>query len=176
VRSLDLPSLEAAMRRLLVVVGLTVALLVSSAVPASAHAATHSWSDNHQLCNGCAVQRGNIVGMWQAMMWSSLIGSDCGAFVDGIWGPNTRSRTITWQRNHGLTADGIVGPQTWAHAQSHLYQTGADSFYDYWAYPGSKFTLRLRKDRVDGWWQWRPPTNPSFNGSNHPAFGPHGCA
>jgi hypothetical protein len=165
------------MRRFLVGAGLTVALLVSSVAPASAHPAQHSWSDNHQLCNGCAVQRGNLVGMWQAMMWSSLIGNNCGDFVDGIWGPNTRSKTITWQRNHGLTADGVVGPQIWAHAQSHLYQTGDDGYYSYWAYPGSKFTLRFKKYINYGWWVWQPPTSGGYNGSEHGgSMGPYGCA
>jgi hypothetical protein len=123
-----------------------------------------------------AVQRGNIVGMWQAMMWSSLIGNNCGDFVDGIWGPNTRSRTITWQRRHGLTADGIVGPQTWSHAQSHLVRTGSDAEFIYYEYPGALFTLQLATPRATGVWLWIPPTAGSANNSSHPGIGPNGCA
>jgi len=33
--------------------------------------------------------------------------------VDGIFGSGTESTVITFQREEGLTADGIVGPQTW---------------------------------------------------------------
>ena len=164
------------MRRLIVLVVLTLALVASSATPALADNAAGSWSDNHQLCNGCSVQRGNIVGMWQAMMWSSLIGNNCGDFVDGIWGPNTRSKTITWQSNHGLTADGVVGPQTWSRAQSYLRRTGDDGEFTYYDYPGARFTLKLGRLNSNGVWKWRPPTAGSGNFSDHPTIGPYGCA
>ena len=35
-----------------------------------------------------------------------------GAEPDGIYGPETRAKVITWQAGHGLVADGIVGPKT----------------------------------------------------------------
>ena len=33
--------------------------------------------------------------------------------IDGIFGPNLRNAVIQFQRQNGLTADGIVGPRTW---------------------------------------------------------------
>jgi peptidoglycan hydrolase-like protein with peptidoglycan-binding domain len=36
--------------------------------------------------------------------------------VDGIFGPETEAATLLFQTRNGLTADGIVGPQTWAAA------------------------------------------------------------
>lgn len=33
--------------------------------------------------------------------------------ADGIFGNNTRNAVIAWQQSHGLSDDGIVGPQTW---------------------------------------------------------------
>ena len=33
--------------------------------------------------------------------------------VDGIFGPLTRTATTSYQRSHGLDADGIIGPRTW---------------------------------------------------------------
>lgn len=36
-----------------------------------------------------------------------------GSKVDGIFGNNTKMQVISFQRNNGLTADGIVGPLTW---------------------------------------------------------------
>jgi len=41
------------------------------------------------------------------------IGYNAGA-VDGIFGSITRQAVIQFQMNNGLTADGVVGPQTWA--------------------------------------------------------------
>ena len=34
--------------------------------------------------------------------------------VDGFVGPATRAALLGFQRNHGLTADGTLGPQTWS--------------------------------------------------------------
>ena len=38
--------------------------------------------------------------------------------VDGIFGSLTRQAVLDFQRSHGLTADGIVGPITWRHLVS----------------------------------------------------------
>ena len=35
-----------------------------------------------------------------------------GALVDGIYGPGSAEAVADWQANHGLTADGVVGPRT----------------------------------------------------------------
>lgn len=44
--------------------------------------------------------------------------------VDGQFGPVTNSAVRSYQSSHGLTVDGVVGPQTW---QSLLGTNGADS-------------------------------------------------
>lgn len=32
---------------------------------------------------------------------------------DGVFGTATEAAVIAWQKNHGLTADGVVGEKTW---------------------------------------------------------------
>jgi peptidoglycan hydrolase-like protein with peptidoglycan-binding domain len=41
--------------------------------------------------------------------------------ADGIFGKVTRGATIAYQQQHGLVADGIVGPQTWKKLLSDDY-------------------------------------------------------
>ena len=48
--------------------------------------------------------KGNAVKVWQIIV---------GATSDGNFGSGTESKTIAWQKNHGLTPDGIVGKNSW---------------------------------------------------------------
>lgn len=58
--------------------------------------------------------RGAMVQSWQAF----LRGTGRPILADGIFGPQTERHTRNWQREHGLTADGIVGPLTAARAMT----------------------------------------------------------
>lgn len=42
-------------------------------------------------------------------VWQIIIG----VTADGKFGSGTEQTTRNWQKNHGLTADGIVGPKSW---------------------------------------------------------------
>ena len=49
--------------------------------------------------------KGKCVKIWQVII---------GASVDGEFGPKTKTKTIEYQKKHGLEADGEVGPATWS--------------------------------------------------------------
>jgi peptidoglycan hydrolase-like protein with peptidoglycan-binding domain len=42
----------------------------------------------------------------------AVVQKKTGAASDGVFGPVTQMHVINFQSHHGLTADGIVGPQT----------------------------------------------------------------
>lgn len=58
------------------------------------------------------VMRGEDVRTWQARMRERGWALD----VDGAYGPQSKSVCEAFQREKGLTPDGVVGPQTWAAA------------------------------------------------------------
>lgn len=47
--------------------------------------------------------------------------------LDGIFGGQTRNAVISYQRNLGLAADGIVGCDTWRSLQEDVVGTGRTS-------------------------------------------------
>lgn len=56
------------------------------------------------------IMRGEDVRTWQARMRERGWRID----VDGAYGPQSRQVCLAFQREKGLTVDGIVGPETWA--------------------------------------------------------------
>lgn len=48
--------------------------------------------------------RGNAVKVWQIIV---------GANPDGIFGSGTETATKAWQKNKGLSVDGVAGPKSW---------------------------------------------------------------
>lgn len=52
------------------------------------------------------------VAIWQRILLDPRV------TIDGVFGPQTEAATKIWQEAHGLVADGIVGPKTWAAALS----------------------------------------------------------
>ena len=56
------------------------------------------------------------------------LGYDCGS-ADGIFGEKTRQAVERFQRDHALTADGIVGQQTWRAIDAALSERPDDTTY-----------------------------------------------
>jgi putative peptidoglycan binding protein len=84
--------------------------------------------------------RTDLAGLWQAVLWADgyLPDSDVTCGYDAV----TRAATRVWQSNHGLSADGIVGPATYGFAGQRL--AGAQSWT---VYHGERYDLPLRRDR-----------------------------
>ena len=51
--------------------------------------------------------QGKTVKIWQVILGYT------GTKIDGVFGSGTEAETMTWQKTHGLTADGIVGTKSW---------------------------------------------------------------
>lgn len=47
--------------------------------------------------------------------------------LDGIFGAGTHNAVMAYQRSRGLTADGIVGCNTWRSLQENVVGTGKTS-------------------------------------------------
>lgn len=79
-----------------------------------------------------------------------------GCYPDGIFGSLTEEAVKTWQREHGLTADGIAGPRTLAAMGISAVQEGfkgssgsSDVSQITACYGGKTLTLRRSKRRID---------------------------
>ncbi|MEU1601432.1 peptidoglycan-binding domain-containing protein [Streptomyces sp. NPDC005708] len=75
-----------------------------------------------------SIYQGNISGataVWQAILWSDgYLNWDYASSVDCDFGPATKAATVAWQRDHGLSADGIPGPKTFSAAGKYLIDAG----------------------------------------------------
>lgn len=72
---------------------------VSAAAPAQ-----NTESEDYNMKTIKKGSKGSAVKVWQIII---------GAAADGNFGSGTERMTKTWQSNHGLTADGIVGKMSW---------------------------------------------------------------
>ena len=72
--------------------------------------------------------RGDVVRSLQRVLTNGAVGQwqTTPQGVDGVFGPHTRASVVAFQRWGGVTADGIVGDQTWSvslHAASATLET-----------------------------------------------------
>ena len=81
--------------------------LFNKAVSCTGTTAAMTTSTNTEDYNMKTIKKGskgNAVKVWQIII---------GAAADGNFGSGTERMTKTWQGNHGLAADGIVGKMSW---------------------------------------------------------------
>ena len=71
-----------------------------------------------------------------------------GCYPDGIWGRLTTESVKAWQRENGLTPDGVVGPATIAKLMMSAKWTGAKQQTDAQGRIGN-VTLKKSKRRID---------------------------
>lgn len=135
---------------------------------------TDDWGNdvpNKTVCYGCAVTTGNVVGVWQAIMYADRLGqyqtidgglsstwytwTQCN--VDGVFGEKTAGATARWQYDHNFVPpanDGKVGPVTWGSVDNRVaYSAGLVVFR------GEAHTLLFQRNTVSGTqydysWRW----------------------
>ncbi|MFD8385463.1 peptidoglycan-binding protein [Streptomyces sp. NPDC059679] len=95
------------------------------------------WRDEPQLAVG-RVPRSDLVGMWQGVLWADGYLPRSG--VSCTYDAATAEATRLWQSNHGLDADGIVGPATFGFAGRRLTRIPP-----WTAYQGEERNLPLRR-------------------------------
>jgi hypothetical protein len=138
------------------------AVVLRTPTPASAHAATGSWSDNDNLCTSASscVTRGNIVRFWQTIYVEEDAGpySTCW-FVDGVFGPNTADKTEWVQSRLRVSADGWVGQQTWIATERRLeHIPNEDLTFNHYYYNPVRApyqAILLKKHRTTSVWYFR---------------------
>ncbi len=153
---------------------LTVAVLALAFTAASASADsidgfgvyTDDWGNNHTIKQGGSVNSGNIVGVWQSVLWAdgALAGSGC-SYVDGAFGTNTKNATIFWQAGQFPSDpsewDGIVGPTTWGRADNYLLFT----IYGVLVYEGAQDAVAFSRNGSGIYtWSW----NGAYRSTGHP--------
>jgi hypothetical protein len=163
---------------------LAMALVVFVSLVPSRRASASEWTEPKSWGGGPTLgvsqtNAGNLVKLWQGFLDARFDGwfYDGGPTpsLDGTFGPTTRNYTILWQTQYGLTADGVVGPNTWNRARwfnlkteaspdpnwaSYRYHDDAgDVYLDFarpyatWLKPWCDVEYHITTPQIDhGWW------------------------
>ena len=89
----------------------------------------------------------DLVGLWQGVLWAD--GYLTKSQVTCGYDATTVAATRTWQSNHRLSADGIVGPATFGAAGERLADTPP-----WTVYRGERYDLPTRRDAAGCYEVW----------------------
>jgi hypothetical protein len=76
------------------------------------YGADGSWGSECEAVAEKAICRKCLMGFKNKNL-TKIVQGIVGVEADGLFGNGTRNAVIIWQRNNGLTADGVVGYKTW---------------------------------------------------------------
>jgi peptidoglycan hydrolase-like protein with peptidoglycan-binding domain len=85
---------------------------------------TDDWGDEGILSR-TTFPNSNATGLWQEVLQADGFLTE--SQVDCRFGPTTEAATKSWQRAHGLGADGKVGSATFGNADNRLHQASNPS-------------------------------------------------
>jgi len=147
------------LRTALVAVLISIAsVAIPIATSGTAQAASCNTTATFNWGNTCTVSQGahsNLVVAIQIMIWQ-LDQEECGPLIaiDGSFGPDTKGAVECWQHAHGLTADGVVGPQTWTSLGNALtYNSAVGAYYYYY----NEHYVDFRMNGTTGVWGYGGP-------------------
>jgi len=139
---------------------------IARADPIDGSGSASDWDDNHTLCVGCTVDVGNVVGVWQSILYADNLLAKCGsAGIDGHFGSITANATADWQTSNGLTTDGIVRTNTWHKARGFVDHRGSLYYYI-----GVGDVIEIPFKIVSGNYNFKSPSDTSWRGTGHPSI------
>ncbi|NMM32418.1 MAG: peptidoglycan-binding protein [Phycicoccus sp.] len=147
------------------------ATVLATAVSAQAYSSGYSDLSHLPVLGVSYVNQGNVVGLWQNILYTDIDITKCLSVnpnaIDGHFGTGSRGGTISWQRAHGIGADGIVGNGTWTKASQNLVDVGLSEYgtYESYSYVGTIYDFRLAKLNQD----YTPPNTWAFVSVSNPA-------
>ena len=98
---------------------------------------------------------GDVIAFWQGFL-ASYTAVACPSGIDGHFGSATASGTRSIQSFFGLTADGVVGPNTWKAAGGWLEWGMGSNGYESWTPFGSSHAqIHYAHATPNGAWKWQ---------------------